>query len=68
MRGNEPQGPFIPPGQTPAVQTPRGQTPPRADTPRDGYCIGRYASYWNAFLLLFVNGYILPLLIVFFLF
>ena len=27
-----------------------------ADTPspgRDGYCCGRYASYWNAFLLLF---------------
>ena len=22
--------------------------------PRDGYCWGRYASYWNAFLL--VNG------------
>ena len=21
------------------------------DTPRDGYCCGRYASYWNAFLL-----------------
>ena len=21
------------------------------ETPRDGYCCGRYASYWNAFLL-----------------
>ena len=28
------------------------QTPPRHPTPRDGYCSGRYASYWNAFLLL----------------
>ena len=26
---------------------PLGQTPP----PADGYCCGRYASYWNAFLL-----------------
>ena len=40
-------------------QTPHpDQTPPRPDTfpdqtppPRDGYCIGRYASYWNAFFL-----------------
>ena len=46
-----------PPGQTPPcrhtpMQTPPGQTPPRADTPSpaDGYCCGRYASYWNAFL------------------
>ena len=44
------------------------QTPPRADTPlprqtppwedtpspADGYCSGRYASYWNAFLLTIV--------------
>ena len=33
--------------------TPR-QTPPEADTPppptAEGYCCGRYASYWNAFL------------------
>ena len=29
-------------------QTPPRQTPPWAD--RDGYCSGRYASYWNAFL------------------
>ena len=27
------------------------QTPP--PLPADGYCCGRYASYWNAFLLLF---------------
>ena len=38
-------------------QTPPGPTPHPADTPRqatpteDGYCCGRYASYWNAFLL-----------------
>ena len=30
-------------------QTPHGQTPPHP--PLDGYCCGRYASYWNAFLL-----------------
>ena len=29
-------------------QTPPGQTPP----PPDGHCNGRYASYWNAFLLI----------------
>ena len=32
---------------------PPGQTHPWADTPppkADGYCSGRYASYWNAFL------------------
>ena len=51
-----------PPRQTPPRQTPPRQTPPKqtpldkhphpwADTPADGYCSGRYASYWNAFLL-----------------
>ena len=30
------------------VPAPRGETPPKAD----GYCCGRYASYWNAFLFL----------------
>ena len=48
-----------PPGQTPLL----GRCPTRADTPlgrhpradyppppADGYCSGRYASYWNAFL------------------
>ena len=33
---------------TPPGRQPPGQTPP----PRDGYCSGRYASYWNAFLLI----------------
>ena len=46
----------IPPGQTrPGRQTDRPglgrHSPRRADPPRDGYCSGRYASYWNAFLL-----------------
>ena len=35
-------------GYHPPEQTPRDQTPPTAD----GYCCGRYASYWNAFLFL----------------
>ena len=33
------------------VPGPGGHTP-QAHTPRDGYCCGRYASYWNAFLFL----------------
>ena len=33
-------------GPTPQEQPPREQAPP----PADGYCCGRYASYWNAFL------------------
>ena len=47
-----------PPGQTPPwAHTPLGthpppeQTPtPGRDPPADSYCSGRYASYWNAFL------------------
>ena len=36
-------------GTLPGRYTPLGRyTPP----PADGYCCGRYASYWNAFLLL----------------
>ena len=32
--------------------TPPGQVHPLAGTPpHDGHCSGRYASYWNAFLL-----------------
>ena len=37
-----------PPGQTP----PPGQTTSPPPTQADGYCCGRYASYWNAFLML----------------
>ena len=43
------------PGQTPLL---RRQTPPMADRhppPADGYCSGRYASYWNAFLYIFLR-------------
>ena len=32
---------------SPGAGTPRSRHPPKAD----GYCCGRYASYWNAFLL-----------------
>ena len=35
------------------VSAPEGVPAPGGDTPHDGYCCGRYASYWNAFLLLF---------------
>ena len=41
----------IPPG----ADTPQERTPPRSrHSPgnRDGYCCARYASYWNAFLLM----------------
>ena len=38
-----------------------GRHPPRADTipaphSRDGYCSGRYASYWNAFLFILLSS------------
>ena len=40
-----------PPRQTPPLgRQPPGQTPPRQTAP-DSHCSGRYASYWNAFLL-----------------
>ena len=41
----------VPPGRHPM---PIRQTPPWAETPLpgDGHCSGRYASYWNTFLLL----------------
>ena len=54
------------PGRHPLCQadtTPARQTPPcKADTPlpgrhplpRDGYCSGRYASYWNSCILVFL--------------
>ena len=44
-----PQGPGTPSPRagTPGADTPRDQAPPPA---ADGYCCGRYASYWNAFL------------------
>ena len=35
---------------SPGADIPPEQIPPGADSPRDGHCCGRYASYWNAFL------------------
>ena len=47
------QTPPIPPEQTPLEQTPlREQTPPREADSGIRSMSGRYASYWNAFLLL----------------
>ena len=40
-------------GDTPR-QTPPGQTLPLGRHPPDGHCSERYASYWNAFLLVSV--------------
>ena len=75
-----PGGPVTtPPRQTtPWANTPLGRHPPRHTSPlgksslgrtpppRDGHCSGRYASYWNAFLLNVRLGFlahsILPLL------
>ena len=51
--GRHPPGQIPPsPGQTPRADIPR-QTPPlgRHPSPADSHCSGRYASYWNAFLL-----------------
>ena len=51
----------IPP---PGADTPWEQAPPQgADPPpADGYCCGRYASYWNAFLFIFVFALCKPTL------
>ena len=35
----------------PWADTPLAKHPPGGDPAADGYCCGRYASYWNAFLL-----------------
>ena len=40
-----------PRADTPSLGKPPGQTPPSPQI--DGYCSGRYASYWNAFLFYF---------------
>ena len=40
------------PRQTPLTpRHPPGRHPPGPPSPADGYCSGRYASYWNPFLL-----------------
>ena len=38
-----------PPGGRPHADTPRADTSWADIPPADGYCSGRYASYWNAF-------------------
>ena len=55
-----PSGPAPPPDQaSPWDQVPprTRHSPPGLGTPpgADGYCCGRYASYWNAFLFAYVN-------------
>ena len=41
-----------PQSRNPREQTPTGSRPPRDQAPpqANGYCCGRYASYWNTFL------------------
>ena len=47
--------PTHPTRHTPRADTPLPYTPPLIDIPpSDGHCSGRYASYWNAFLLFYV--------------
>ena len=44
---------YSPGSRPPGADTPSEQAPPREQAPShrgDGYCCGRYASYWNAFL------------------
>ena len=49
--GSAPGGCLVLGGSTPGVCAwSRGGVVPGGDTPH-GYCCGRYASYWNAFLL-----------------
>ena len=52
-RHPHPQSRHTPQSRPPqGAHTPGSRHPPGADTPlRDGHCCGRYASYWNAFLL-----------------
>ena len=54
-RGSAPVGCLVPRGVCSGgvVLGPEGV--PDGETPREGYCCGRYASYWNAFL--FGNGF-----------
>ena len=42
-------------GRHPPRADPPRQTPPSRHRPADGYCCGRYASYWNAFLLQMIS-------------
>ena len=48
-RGRHPLGRHtLPKADTP----PLGRHPPGRSLPQDGHCCGRYATYWNAFLLI----------------
>ena len=42
---------YTPPGRSPQAGTHSAGTLPGRYTPHDDHCSGRYASYWNAFLL-----------------
>ena len=42
-----------PPDQAP----PQSRHPPGPAPPADGYCCGRYASYWNAFLFTLISSF-----------
>ena len=57
-RADTPPGADTPPPwgsrHPPSVDTPREQAP---TPPADGYCCGRYASYWNAFLFIDNNAF-----------
>ena len=58
--GADPPGSRHPLEQTlpPRADTPQCRHPPGAGTPpADGYCCGRYASYWNAFLFIDNNAF-----------
>ena len=50
-----PSGQTPPWADTPQADPTLGQTPTWADFPQDGHCSGRYASYWNAFLLIMLT-------------
>ena len=52
-----------PPRKTPFGQTPPGRHPLPRHPPADGYCSGRYASYWNAFLFQFSLSFFCIILI-----
>ena len=42
---------YTPGADNPLDRHPLGRYPPGETPPRDGYCSGRYASYWNTYLL-----------------
>ena len=53
-----PSGPGTPPGEdTPGPGTPQSRHSRTRPPPEDGYCCGRYASYWNAFLFTLISSF-----------